>query len=224
MVGKIKSWDPIRETVFKDHEWGKYPGENLIQFIARNFYKKERKNVSLLEIGCGPGANIWFMSREGFKVVGIDGSETAIAKAKERLQKENLQAELIVGDIVNMPFENQRFDGIIDNECLYANNEQNTILILAEISRLLKGNGFFYSRSFSNEMFIGDKFHNESFEFSNITEGPLSGKGFVRLMNEQKIHSLYSINFNILSIDKLEYTQYNSTQKISEFIIICQKK
>lgn len=224
MENTIKSWDPIWETVFQDHEWGKYPGENLIQFTARNFYKKERKDVSLLEIGCGPGANIWFMAREGFNVSGIDGSETAIAKAKTRLQKENLDAYLVVGDIVNLPFENQKFDGIIDNECLYANNEQNAVLILAEISRLLKSDGLFYSRSFSNEMFIGDKLHNETFEFSNITEGPLAGKGFVRLMNEQKINSLYSKNFNIQSIDKLEYTQYNSTQKISEFIIICQKK
>jgi len=101
----MKSWDPIWETVFKDHEWGKYPGENLIQFIARNFYKKERKKVNLLEIGCGPGANIWFIAREGFHVTGIDGSETAIVKAKARLQKENLDAQLFIGDISNLPFE-----------------------------------------------------------------------------------------------------------------------
>lgn len=219
-----KSWDPIWEKIFQDHEWGKYPGENLIQFIARNFYKKERKKVSLLEVGCGPGANIWFMAREGFNVVGIDGSETAIKKAYDRLQKENLNAKLIVGDIIKLPFEDQVFDGIFDNECLYCNNEQNTSLILSEISRLLKCDGLFYSRSFSSEMFIGKERNAEEYEFTNIIEGPLSGKGFVRLMNEQKIHSLYSKNFNILSVDKLEYTQYNSAQKISEYIIVCQKK
>lgn len=224
MKSEIKSWDPIWETVFQNHEWGKYPGENLIQFIARNFYKKERQKIFLLEIGCGPGANIWFMAREGFNVTGIDGSKTAINIARERLKRENLRAQLIVGDIINLPFENYSFDGIIDNECLSCNNEQNTLLIFAEISRLLKSGGLFYSRSFSNEMFIGEKLLNESFEFSNITEGPLLGKGFVRLMDEQKIHSLYTKNFKIRSIDKIEYTQYNSSQKISEFIIICQKK
>lgn len=41
MKNEIKSWDPIWEKVFKDNEWGKYPGENLIQFVARNFYKRE---------------------------------------------------------------------------------------------------------------------------------------------------------------------------------------
>ena len=224
MNPEINSWDPIWETVFKDQEWGKYPGENLIQFIGRNFYEKDRKNVSLLEIGCGPGANVWFMAREGFDVIGIDGSNTAINKAKERLQNENLNAHFIVGDIIKLPFENQKFDAIIDNECLYSNNEQNTILILSEIDRVLKKDGLFYSRSFSTQMYIGEKLNNDTFEFSDITVGPLSGKGFVRLINEQKIRTLYSIFFNIRSIDKLEYTQYNGTQKISEYIIICQKK
>ena len=224
MNTEINSWDPIWETVFQDQEWGKYPNENLIQFIARNFYKEERKNINLLEIGCGPGANIWFMAREGFNAVGIDGSYTAINRAKGRLQNENLNAQFIVGDIIKLPFENQKFNAIIDNECLYSNSEQNTILILSEIDRVLKKDGLFYSRSFSKEMYIGEKLYNETFEYSDITVGPLSGKGFVRLLNEEKIQPLYAPHFNIRSIDKLEYTQYNGNQKISEYIIICQKK
>lgn len=161
-----------------------------------------REKIFLLEIGCGPGANIWFMARERFNVVGIDGSETAISKAKERLQKENLNAQLVIGDIVKMPFEDNLFDGIIDNECLYANNEQNTLLILREISRLLKSDGLFYSRSFSEDMFIGSRLQKDTFESSDITEGPLSGKVFVCLVDKNIINALYSKYFNILSIDK----------------------
>lgn len=219
----MTSWDPIWEKVFKNQEWGKYPGENLIQFIARNFFAHVRKSVSLLEIGCGPGANIWFMAREGFNVTGIDGSDTAIKKAKMRLLAENLKAQLVVGDIVKLPFEDISFDGIIDNECLYANNEQNTVLILAEINRVLKKNGLLYSRTFSEDMFISQNQIGGKLEFNNITAGPLSGKGFVRLINREMINTLYGRFFNILSIDKIEYTQYNCSQKISEYIIICQK-
>ena len=164
------------------------------------------------------------MAREGFNVVGIDGSETAIKKAKDRLQNENLNAQLIVSDIVKLPFEDQIFDCIIDYECLYSSNEQNTILILSEISRLLKDDGSLYSRSFSTDMFIGKERDANKFEFNNITKGPLSGKGFVRLKNKERNHNLYSKYFAILSIDKLDYTQYDGIQKISEYIIVCQKK
>jgi ubiquinone/menaquinone biosynthesis C-methylase UbiE len=220
----MNSWDPIWEKVFQNQEWGKYPGENLIQFIARNYYNKDRGNINLLEVGCGPGANIWFMAREGFNVSGIDGSETAIEKAKERLLKENLKAELIVGDIIKLPFKNQEFHGIIDNECLHCNSETNTLVILSEINRVLKKDGLFYSRTFSSKMFIGKDINENGFEFSNISEGPLSGKGFIRLIDEQKIKTLYGRFFKMLSIDKLEYTQYNGGQEISEYIIVCQKK
>lgn len=224
MNPKITSWDPIWETIFRNQKWGSYPSENLIQFISRNFYPKERGNVSLLEIGCGPGANIWFFAREGFNAVGVDGSETAIKQAKERLSNEKLHAKFLTCDIIKLPFGESEFDGVIDNECLYCNNEQNTLLILSEISRVLKKDGLFYSRTFSTEMFIGEQLYSDKFEYSNISNGPFSGKGLVRLINKQKIYSLYSEFFNIQSIDKLEYTQYNGSQKISEFIIICQKK
>lgn len=118
------SWDPIWESVFKNQEWGKYPGESLIQFIARNFYALERKNIRLLEVGCGTGANVWYMSREKFDVYGIDGSDTAIRIARDRLKSENLEATLQVGDILKLPFDDSIFDGVIDFECIYANNEK----------------------------------------------------------------------------------------------------
>ena len=82
------SWDRTWEKVFKENEWGKYPDENFIRFLARNFYKKDRKNIRILEIGCGPGANIWYMAREGFDVYGIDGSSIAIERARTRLKTE----------------------------------------------------------------------------------------------------------------------------------------
>lgn len=60
-------------------------------------------------------------------------------------------------------------------------------------------------------------------EFSNIIEGPLAGKGFIRLVDKNEIALLYGKYFEILSIDKLEYTRYNSTMLISEWIIVCKK-
>src|SRR5271169_5666380 len=120
------SWDPVWEKVFQEREWGKYPAESLIRFIARNYYRKDRKNIRLLELGCGPGANIWYMAREGFDVYGIDGSETAIDKVKKRLESEGLKASLITGDITSLPFDDNFFDGIIDVECLYCNNREST--------------------------------------------------------------------------------------------------
>src|SRR5271156_1950170 len=91
------TWDPIWEDIFCSKSWGRYPPEHIIRFIARTFSGvRDRSTIRLLEIGCGPGANIWFMAREGFSVCGIDGSATAIDRAKQRLASEGLMADLRV--------------------------------------------------------------------------------------------------------------------------------
>ncbi|MGZ4059592.1 MAG: class I SAM-dependent methyltransferase, partial [Bacteroidia bacterium] len=201
-----KSWDPVWENVFTNNEWGKYPGESLIQFIARNYYQtKQRSEIKILEVGCGTGANIWYISREGFDAYGIDGSETGISIAKKRLAAEGLKAKLITGDIISLPYEDNFFDCVLDVECLYANDQNNTTVILKEINRILKPGGKFYSRTFSDKMNVG-KTNNKisDFEFDSISDGPLEGKGFVRLMNENQLRNLYGAFLKVISVDLLE--------------------
>lgn len=77
-----EEWEAIHAT----QEWGKYPSESVIRFVARNFYKYEREKIKILDFGCGVGANTWFLARERFDVYAFDGSESAIRKAKKYLE------------------------------------------------------------------------------------------------------------------------------------------
>ena len=78
-----KSWDPVWEKIFSSREWGKYPPEELIRFTAQQFYKtKNRQKINFLDLGCGTGSCSWYLAKEGFTVYGVDGSKTAISKAK----------------------------------------------------------------------------------------------------------------------------------------------
>jgi ubiquinone/menaquinone biosynthesis C-methylase UbiE len=215
-----KSWDPIWNEVFLNQEWGKYPSENLIQFIARNFYNTIRKDIKILEVGCGTGANLWYLSREGFQAFGVDGSQEAVSQAYQRLKNENLIAKIEVADIINLPFKDNYFDAVIDVECLYCNTLDNSFKILKEIKRVLKPFGKLYSRTFTDKMFIGQLKENNLLEYSKIDEGPLNGKGFVRLTSKETIKNFYGKNFLIESLDILEYTSHNEKHKISEWVII----
>lgn len=216
-----KSWDPIWDNVFENQNWGKYPSESLIRFVARNYYSKNRGTIKILEIGCGPGANIWYLSREGFAAYGIDGSEIAIQQAQERMNTEGLKADLMTGDILELPYANETFDAVIDVECLYANSLHNASKILEEVSRVLKNNGQLYSRTFSTNMYIGQS--TDQKEFAEVVDGPMANKGFTRLMNPEDIRNLYSPLFKIKSIDLEEATQNNGETITSEHVIICQK-
>lgn len=218
------SWDPIWEKIFTDQEWGKYPAEDLIRFVARNFYKKNRAEVKILEIGCGTGANLWYLAREGFTTFGIDASPTAVQIAKSRMQEEKLNASILTGDILNLPFESGYFDCVIDVECLYTNATNNTKKIIAEIYRVLKNDGLFFSRTFTDKMYLGETPHMISNnEFINVLKGPLEGKGFVRLTSKDDIPIIYGELFSIDTVDLMEYSRSGGEYKICEWIIVCRK-
>ena len=220
------SFNPIWEKIFKNNKWGEYPGEDLIRFVAKNFYSvKNRKLIRILEIGCGPGSNIWYCAKEGFTVYGIDGSETAINKCRDRLNREipDWSGELHIGNIHALPLEDQQFDLVIDNECLSCNNFSNTKKSLLEIYRVLKKDGIFFSRTFSTDTWgydTGKKIENNTYLPS---EGPLADKGLIRFTDKNDIENLYSKRFSLIKIELIQRTMMNRKKNISEWIIEARK-
>jgi ubiquinone/menaquinone biosynthesis C-methylase UbiE len=216
----LKLWEELYQQ-----NWGsKYPCETIIRFVAKYFYKLNRGNTKLLEIGCGRGSNIWYLTKEGFAAFGIDGSKSAIDIARIKFEDEKLTSDLQVGNIEKLPYEDYFFDGVIENEVLFYNDLNSTRIILGEVNRVLKRDGLFYSRTFSANQYIGKT--NTKIaenEFKDISDGPLVGKGFVRLIDYKTIVSLYGSIFKIISIDKLSYTLNNQSETIEEWIIVCQK-
>lgn len=131
-------WDPVWKEVFRKQSWGKYPAEDLIRFVARKFYAvPNQPQVKILEVGCGPGGNLWYMAREGFTVYGIDGSKTAIKEAQARLDAEvnDWKGGVIVGDFLYLPHEEDFIDAVIDNEAIYTNSYEDSKQIYKNIYR-----------------------------------------------------------------------------------------
>ena len=191
------SWDPVWEQVFKSREWGKYPPEDLIRFVARNFYAaRDRSQVKLLELGCGTGANIWYMAREGFDVYGVDGSSTAITRAKQRLDAERLSVNLKVGDITNLeqlfPSAGQ-FDAIIDVCCLQCNRVSDVKRILSNVLSRLRPGGKVFSMLLAGDSMGRDSGREiESGTFVDITKGPYAGIGLNHFFTLNEVKQLFS--------------------------------
>ena len=148
MLKPGRGWDSVWERIFSDREWGCYPEIPVVRFIANNFYNlthKNRSKIKILDLGCGIGAHTWYLAREGFRVYGIDGSKTAIKFAKKRLAQEGLRAELMVGDIVCLPYGDNFFDAVIDSAAIQHNHLQGIKKIIKEAYRVLKPNGKLFS-------------------------------------------------------------------------------
>ena len=44
------AWNNVWEQVFSSQEWGKYPGEDVIRFVARNFYNLKDSAILYNEV------------------------------------------------------------------------------------------------------------------------------------------------------------------------------
>jgi len=219
-------WDNSWESLFKKRDWGVYPNEELIKFIAKHYYKvSNRYKIKILELGCGPGANIWYLAREKFNVHGIDGSKTAINKCIKRLNKEivNWKGKIQIGDIIKLPYSDNYFDAVVDLEAVTHNSFEDSIKIYNESYRVLKNNGKIFSRTFANGTWgegTGKKLGRNSWQ---VKVGPMKNHcNFVRFTKKNQIKILFK-SFKLLGIEKISFTMENEKYKINEWLIYGKK-
>jgi SAM-dependent methyltransferase len=218
------SWDPAWEQVFRTQEWGKYPPEHVIRFVARAFYSApDRKAVRLLDLGSGTGACTWFMAREGFSVSAIDGSATAIGRLETRLSADGLTVDARVGDFVTLPWPDGTFDGVVDNGALCGNRFDACRTAVAEVVRVLKPGGVFCSANLSDRSWgygLGRRV--EPGGFTDITDGPLAGKGFTLFMGRAQVDELYA-PLEGTTVERTEWTLGGMAHRV-EFWIVTGRK
>ena len=218
----------IWEKIFQENEWGKYPSVPVIRFIARNFYKvKNIKEIKILEIGSGTGANLWFCAREGFSVIGLEGSQTAIDRMENRFKDENLTSFITymkAGDYFNTldEIEDNSIDAIIDSESLYCNSFNRSKEIVVKSFNKLKVGGVMMSLTFADGTW-GMSGKECDYHAVMPDTGPMSGKGFSRYTTRDDIEKLYKLKNNI--IDRVERQEYFHSEEevVKEWIIELKK-
>lgn len=111
----------------------------------RNVLVADRSDLKVLEVGCGSGANLWSIAREGFAAHGLDISDEAIQLCRQVLTSWGVSAELKQGSMEQLPYEDGAFDVIVDifsSNCL---DERGFDKFLGEASRILRRGGRFFS-------------------------------------------------------------------------------
>lgn len=99
--------------------------------------------------GCGYGRNCFFFASKGFKVVGIDNSETGIDLAKRLATKEEVYIVFLKENILNLPFANNTFDIVFFHKGLHQFSRPDRKKVIKEIHRTLVPSGILFLTTFS---------------------------------------------------------------------------
>lgn len=114
--------------------------ENVINIIKKYL---NQKKAEILDIGCGTGKYGKLMQENGYKVIGIDKSETQITQAKKLI-------ESYVADATNLPFDNNTFDACIMIIMIQQLSKGERIKAFSEAHRVLKNGGILIIKTYSH--------------------------------------------------------------------------
>jgi len=123
------------------------------EFLARH---RPGSGVRMLDVACGSGQLAIPAARAGAEVVGIDISEPWIQQARKRAADGGLDARFDVGDVENMPYDDNRFDLVISLiGAMFAPDPEKAA---SEMLRVCRPGGRIVMGNWTPEGFVGDFF------------------------------------------------------------------
>lgn len=114
----------------------------LISEVQKQFTQTKGKNA--LDLGCGTGTTAFILSQLGFKVTGVDVSETAIEMGNQLALQQNLNIQFRVADVLELTKIDMKFDLIYDSHfmhCIVFENDREKVF--QQIKECLGKNGIF---------------------------------------------------------------------------------
>ncbi len=193
---KDKGW----QKIFKEGGIDKAKPHEDMPKIA-TFLKRE-KVKKVLDLGCGAGRHVVYLSKKGFNVYGLDGTKEGISLTKKWLKHLGLKANLKVGSFFKkLPYKNNYFDAIISTWAIHHGKEKQIRYCIKEIERVLKPRGIIYisvTSTFKGRP-VEKKKKIETHTWI-VTKG--LEKGVPHHIFTKKMIKLYFKNFEILDLHK----------------------
>lgn len=123
------------------------PSQHLVEVIE----KEKVKPCPALDICCGTGTEAIYLAEKGFKISAIDVSKEAIKIAERKAQDAKIQVDFRVGNVLEMPFQDNSFGFVNDRGCFHCFSPAYRKWFAGEIHRVMKRGGKYLLRCFSDE-------------------------------------------------------------------------
>lgn len=145
-----------------------------------------KEGHTVLDLGSGAG-NDCFIARDltgpTGKVIGLDFTETMVTKARENSDKLGINnVEFRLGDIENMPINDNSIDVIVSNCVL--NLVPNKERAFSETLRVLKPGGHFSVSDVVLKGNLPESFKDQAEMYAGCVSGAIDGEHYLRIIKE----------------------------------------
>ncbi len=140
MVGS-KAWDWEKVDKNDDNIVWKVPSVESHYLISR---WQDQNKKDFLDLGCGIGRHTIQFAEKGFNTSAFDLSEDGIEYAKNWTLEENLKVDFKIGDMLDLPYEDNMFDCILCMNVVSHTDTEGMKKIINELYRIMKSYGECY--------------------------------------------------------------------------------
>lgn len=91
----------------------------LTEQISSAFPNRKPEEISVLDVGAGPGFISIILAEAGFKVTAIDFAETMLKEAKANAGALSEAITFVQGDAMNLPFDKSTFDVVFSRNLIW---------------------------------------------------------------------------------------------------------
>ncbi|MGY5862406.1 MAG: class I SAM-dependent methyltransferase [Candidatus Thorarchaeota archaeon] len=106
---------------------------------------QDRDVTRILDLGCGTGRHLIFLSRMGFEVYGFDASPKALSLAQQWLDEEGLTADIQKHRMEEpFPYGSGFFDAVISIQVIHHNLMADILTTVGEVERVMKPGGVLF--------------------------------------------------------------------------------
>ncbi|MFK7696929.1 class I SAM-dependent methyltransferase [Paenibacillus sp. HJGM_3] len=199
----------------------RHPDESVLRFVESNY--DEPRKTHLLDLGCGAGRHVIFLAHQGYRVTGIDFSDQALQFTNSILQEYKLQADLVQGNILALPFDTECFDAVICYGVLYYFYKADIETIVRELYRVMKqgGKAFFVVRSIRDQRYVlGQEVEKNTIV---LNDNRTNEQGMrMHFFEPEELNSLFS-EFSEIEIGIKEESMYSKEVVNSDYLITVTK-
>lgn len=201
-----------------------YPNDQVIRFIKRYF--KDKKDIKILDFGCGGGRNSVALLREGYNVTAMDYTTEAIEMTRDKCRQIGMEdATIILNTGFDIPISANSVDAIIADGSLFYYTKDDITKVVTNLCKIMKQDALMWAdfRTKNDSLFAkGDFIAEGLYRLGNGTDREDCAYYFA---DEDDIKEIFNGGgLSIVSIDDFTYSENNHKIVNSWYHVIAKKE